>query len=168
MQIRDATEADVGSITEIYNEVLKTSTAIFSDKPSSVEERMAWWKGRSDQGYPVLVATEGGAVVGFASFGSFRTWPGYRYSVEHTVHVAASARGRGVGGALVRELIARARAAGKHVMVGGVDAENAASLRFHERLGFEPVGRLREVGFKFDRFLDLVFLQYWLTPPGKR
>jgi len=168
MQIRDATEADVGSITEIYNEVLKTSTAIFSDKPASVEERMAWWKGRSDQGYPVLVATEGGAVVGFASFGSFRTWPGYRYSVEHTVHVAASARSRGVGGALVRELIARARAAGKHVMVGGVDAENAASLRFHERLGFEPVGCLREVGFKFNRFLDLVFLQYWLTPPDKR
>jgi len=107
----------------------------------------------------VLVAVEEGVVVGFASFGDFRASPGYRYTVEHSVHVRAGRRGSGLGQALMQPLIARARALGKHVMMAGVDADNAGSIRFHERLGFERVGRLREVGFKFGRRLDLVFLQ---------
>jgi phosphinothricin acetyltransferase len=111
------------------------------------------------QGYPVLVAVEEGVVVGFASFGDFRASPGYRYTVEHSVHVRAGRRGSGLGQALMLPLIARARALGKHVMMAGVDADNAGSIRFHERLGFERVGHLREVGYKFGRRLDLVFLQ---------
>jgi L-amino acid N-acyltransferase YncA len=164
MQIRDALEGDIERVTAIYNEVLRTSTAIFNDRPASVAQRVEWWRGRVEQGYPVLVAVEGELVVGFASFGDFRSWPGYRFTVEHTVHVDSVFRGKGVGSALMRELIERARAAGKHVMVGGVDSENLASLRFHERMGFERVAHFREVGFKFDRFLDLVLLQYWITP----
>jgi L-amino acid N-acyltransferase YncA len=164
MKIRDAVEGDIERVTTIYNEVLGSSTAIFNDQPVSVGERVQWWRGRVEREFPVLVAVENGAVVGFASFGEFRSWPGYRFTVEHTVHVDSEFRGRGVGSALVRELIERARAAGKHVMVGGVDAENMASLRFHERMGFERVAHFREVGFKFDRFLDLVMLQYWITP----
>jgi phosphinothricin acetyltransferase len=97
--------------------------------------------------------------VGFASFGDFRPWPGYRFTVEHTVHVRADYRGQGVGGSLMHPLIERAIGLGKHVMIAGVDAENAPSLRFHERLGFERVAHFREVGFKFGRWLDLVFLQ---------
>lgn len=117
------------------------------------------------QGYPILVAVQDDEVIGFASFGDFRSWPGYRFSVEHSVHIASSWRGRGVGGALVRNLISRAQALGKHVMVGGVDAANTHSIHFHEKLGFEQVAHLREIGYQFGRFLDLVFLQYWLTPP---
>jgi L-amino acid N-acyltransferase len=166
MRIRDAMEGDIDRVAAIYNEVLRTSTAIFNDRPVSVEDRVKWWRGRVEQGYPVLVALEGEAVVGFASFGEFRSWPGYRFTVEHTVHVHSEFRGKDVGSALMRELIERARVAGKHVMVGGVDAENVASLRFHERMGFERVAHLREVGFKADRYLDLVLLQRWITPPA--
>ena len=162
MEIRDAVESDLREITEIYNEVLLTSTAIFNDRPATVEERIGWWRGRVEQGYPVVVASHGGAVVGFATFGDFRTWPGYRYTVEGTIHVGAAARRSGVGAALLKVLIERARVAGKHVMVAGVDAANVASLQFLERHGFERVGYLSEVGYKFGRFLDLIFLQYTL------
>jgi L-amino acid N-acyltransferase YncA len=168
MIIRDAVAADLEAINAIYNQVLKTSTAIYSENPVSDQERLDWWKQRSEHGYPTVVATEREAILAFASFGDFRSSPGYRYTVEHTVHVHRSWRGRGVGTALVEDLIFRARSAGKHVMVGGVDADNQSSLRFHERLGFEQVAHLREVGYKHDRFLDLILLQYWLTPSTKR
>jgi L-amino acid N-acyltransferase YncA len=167
MFIRDAAEGDLEGIAWIYNEVLSTSTAIYSDKPVTVSDRAQWWRTRCEQGYPVLIAGDVGKVAGFASFGDFRAWPGYRFSVEHTVHVHPEWRGRGVGSGLVKELIARARTAGKHVMVGGVDAENLPSLRFHERLGFERVAHFHEIGHKFGRYLDLVFLQYWVTPPTR-
>jgi L-amino acid N-acyltransferase len=164
--IRDAIEGDFGAITEIYNEVLLNSTAIYSDIPATVAERIALWQSRSRQNYPTLVACDGGSVIGFSSFGDFRAWPGYRYTVEHTVHVDASCRGRGVGSALLQALVPRAAALGKHVMIGGIDAENTASLRFHERLGFERVAHFRKVGFKFDRFLDLVFVQRSIGDSG--
>lgn len=159
MIIRDAVEDDFPAITAVYNDVLLTSTAIYSDQPTTVAERLAWWRSRSAQNYPTLVALEGDSVIGFSSFGDFRSWPGYRYTVEHTVHVHASWRGRGAGSGLLKALIPRAAALGKHVMIGGIDAENAASLRFHERLGFERVAHFREVGFKFGRYLDLIFVQ---------
>jgi phosphinothricin acetyltransferase len=108
------------------------------------------------------VADAAGEVIGFSTFGDFRAWPGYRFTVEHSVHVAAGMRGAGVGRALVEALFPIAASLGKHVMIAGVDADNGASIRFHERLGFERSGRLRQVGFKFDRFLDLVFLQRFL------
>jgi phosphinothricin acetyltransferase len=107
----------------------------------------------------VLVAADHTGVVGFSSFGDFRAWPGYRFTVEHSVHVRADRRGTGVGSALMPPLFARGAALGKHVMIAGVDGSNAASLRFHERLGFDRVAHFREVGFKFNRWLDLVFLQ---------
>ena len=159
MIIRDAIENDFGAITAVYNDVLLTSTAIYTDQPATVADRLAWWRSRSAQNYPTLVACEGAAVIGFSSFGDFRSWPGYRFTVEHSVHVHASWRGRGAGSELLKALIPRAAALGKHVMVGGIDAENVASLRFHERLGFERVADFKEVGFKFGRFLDLVFVQ---------
>ena len=163
MHVRDAREEDLAGVLAIYNDVIATTTAIFRDEPATLEDRREWWQARAAQGYPVLVAIEDDAVVGFASFGDFRAWPGYRYTVEHSVHVRADRRGSGVGQALMRPLIARARTLGKHVMMAGVDADNAGSIRFHERLGFERVGHLREVGFKFGRRLDLVFLQRLLN-----
>lgn len=164
MQIRDAVQPDFEEITAIYNDVLTHSTAIYNDRPASVDGRIAWWRTRVEQHYPVLVATDGGQVCGFGSYGDFRSWPGYRYTVEGTVHVASGLRGQGVGSLLLKALIVQAREAGKHSMIAGVDSENAVSLRFLERSGFERVGHLREVGYKFNRFLDLVLLQYWITP----
>jgi L-amino acid N-acyltransferase len=167
MQIRDALPTDIDEITAIYNDVLTHSTAIYNSQPASHEDRVAWWKTRIGQGYPVLVATDGKSIYGFGSFGDFRPWPGYRFTVEGTVHIRSDYRGQGVGRLLLTELILKAREAGKHVMIAGVDSDNTASLRFLERFGFERVAHLREVGFKFDRFLDLVFLQYWITPQAR-
>jgi len=159
LQISDATEADLAGLLGIYNDVIATSTAIYSDVPVTLEERRQWWRSRTAQGYPVLAARDAHGVAGFATFGEFRAWPGYRFTVEHSVHVRANGRGQGIGTLLVQALLPRAAALGKHVMMAGVDADNAASIRFHERLGFERSGHLREVGYKFGRWLDLVFLQ---------
>lgn len=159
MEIRDAVESDLPGIAAIRNDVVATSTAIFSEEPWAPDEGRAWWASRVAQGYPVLVAVEGGEVLGYASFGDFRAFPGYRFTVEHSVHVRADARGRGIGRRLVEEVLARAAALGKHVVVAGVDADNEVSIRLHESLGFVRVGHLPEVGFKWNRRLDLVFLQ---------
>ena len=164
MDIRDAEVSDLPGLLAIYNDVIATSTAIYSYVPATLEERTAWWRARIDSGYPVLVAVDPSGVLGFSTFGDFRTWPGYRFTVEHSVHVRADTRGRGVGKELVKALFPRAAALNKHVMIAGVDAANEASIRFHERLGFEKSGHLREVGHKFDRWLDLVFLQRWIGP----
>jgi len=162
MEICDAVEADLPGLLGIYNDVIATSTAVYTDAPVTLEERCAWWKTRTAQGYPVLVARDAGEVAGFATFGDFRAWPGYRFTVEHSVHVRADARGRGIGHELVEALFPRAAALHKHVMIAGVDAANAGSIRFHERLGFERAAHLREVGYKFGRWLDLVLLQRWI------
>jgi len=157
--IGDALEEDLPGLAQIYNEVIATSTAIYSSTAVTLEDRREWWRTRTAAGYPVLVARDAQGVAGFATFGDFRAWPGYRFTVEHSVHVRADGRGRGVGTLLMQALLPRAAALGKHVMIAGVDAANAASIRFHERLGFERCAHLREVGYKFDRWLDLVFLQ---------
>jgi phosphinothricin acetyltransferase len=162
MEIRDAAEADAGGILQIYNDAVANTTAIWNEGLSSVEQRLAWLAERRQSGYPVLVAAEGADVLGYASFGAFRPWDGYRHTVEHSVYVAGVSRKRGVGHALMDGLIARARAMRKHVMVAGIEATNEASLRLHTRLGFAKVGHLRSVGRKFDRWLDLVFMQLML------
>ena len=161
--VRDATAADLPAVLAIYNEVIAHTTAVYALAPSTLEERSTWFNARRAAGYPVLVATsgdDGTDVLAFASFGEFRgAWPGYRHSVEHSVHVRADCRGQGLGRLLLQALLARAAAQGRHVMLGGVDADNQASLRLHDSLGFERVAHLREVGHKFGRWLDLVFVQ---------
>ncbi|MGH8209151.1 MAG: GNAT family N-acetyltransferase [Steroidobacteraceae bacterium] len=164
MEIRDAAESDLPGLLAIYNDVIATSTAIYSYVPVTLEDRTQWWRARVATGYPVLVATDESGVLGFSTFGDFRAWPGYRFTVEHSVHVRSDCRGQGVGKELVKTLFPRATALNKHVMIAGVDAANQASIRFHERLGFEKTGHLREVGHKFGRWLDLVFLQRWIAP----
>lgn len=163
MDIRDAGESDLPGLLAIYNDVIATSTAIYADLPVTLENRAEWWRARVALGYPVLVAVDDTGVLGFSTFGDFRTWPGYRFTVEHSVHVRSDCRGQGVGRQLVKALFPLAAALGKHVMIAGIDAANDASIRFHERLGFEKTGHLREVGHKFDRWLDLVFLQRWIA-----
>jgi L-amino acid N-acyltransferase YncA len=164
MRIREATDSDLAGLLDIYNEVIASSTAVYSDNPVTLEDRRQWWRGRVASGYPVLVAADPSGVLGFSTFGDFRAWPGYRFTVEHSVHVRADCRGRGIGSELLQALFPLATALGKHVMIAGVDAANLPSIRFHERLGFERAGTLREVGHKFGRWLDLVFLQRFIAP----
>jgi L-amino acid N-acyltransferase len=163
MVIADAEERHLPGILEIYNDVIATTTAVYSEEPVTLESRMEWWAIRTALHYPVLVALEDSEVLGFASFADFRPWPCYRYTIEHSVHVRGDARNRGVGSALVKALLPRAVALGKHIMIAGVDADNAASIHLHRKLGFESVAHLHEVGRKFERWLDLVFLQRVLT-----
>lgn len=162
MIIRDATVADMGAVCDLYNALISTTTIAWTETPQTVDERLSWFLEQQKRAHPVLVADASDSIVGFASFGSFRgdgRWPGYRFTVEHTIHVAASHWRAGIGRALLEALIERARSAGYHVMVGGIDADNAASLRFHEQMGFVEVARMPEVGRKFDRWLDLVLVQ---------
>jgi phosphinothricin acetyltransferase len=167
LQIRPGRAADIGAMLAIYNQVIATSTAIYALEPTSFAERRAWFETRTAAGFPVLAAEDDDGVVGFASFGEFRgAWPGYRYSVEHSVHVRADRRGQGIGARLIMALFPLAAAMGKHVMIGGIDAANEASLRLHARLGFEQVAHFREVGHKFGRWLDLVFMQRFVDAPG--
>ncbi|WP_434631976.1 GNAT family N-acetyltransferase [Chromobacterium sp. CV08] len=166
MQIRDATLEDLAAILDIYNEVIATTTAVYNDDPLTPGEFALWFQDRNAAGYPVLLAEENGRVLGFSSFGDFRVRPGYRFTVEHSVHLTADARGKGIGTALVQALIPRAQALGKHTMLGAVDADNEGSIRFHEKLGFVQVGRLPQVGFKFGRWLDLIYLQRFIDGAG--
>ena len=159
VQILDATESDLAGLLTIYNDVIATSTAIYSHLPVALDERRQWWRVRVAQGYPVLVARAAGGVLGFASFGDFRAWPGYRFTVEHSVHIRSDRRGLGIGRRLVEAVFPYAIVLGKHVMIGAIDASNDASIKFHGRLGFREVARFQEVGFKFGRWLDLVFMQ---------
>lgn len=160
MDIRDAEAVDVEAITAIYNDAVVTTTAIWNDAQIDTANRLAWLTERNRQGYPVLVARDGeGAVTGYASFGDWRAWDGYRHTVEHSVYVRADQRGNGIGERLLAALIDRARAMGKHVMIAGIEAGNVGSIRLHEKLGFERVGLLPQVGTKFGKWLDLALLQ---------
>jgi L-amino acid N-acyltransferase YncA len=157
--IRDAAPADLPAILAITNEAVTNSTAVWSLTPVTLAQRTAWFEDRTARGFPVLVAERDGAVAGFASYGDFRPWEGYLHTVEHSIYVDPSAQGAGIGKALLAALLAHAQAAGKHTMIGGIEAGNAASLALHAKVGFVEAGRLLQVGRKFDRWLDLVFMQ---------
>lgn len=163
MRIRDATFDDIAGITAIYNDAVVHTTAIWNESVVDAANRANWLSERQRQGYPVLVAVDDLEVVlGYASFGDWRAWDGYRHTIEHSVYVRSDRRGSGIGGALMEELIGRARALGKHVMIAGIEARNETSIQLHRKLGFEPVGHLKEVGAKFGTWLDLVFLELLL------
>lgn len=164
MTIRDAHVGDAGAIAAIYNDAVEHTTAIWNETVVDAENRRAWLTDRQAAGFPVLVAVDGaGAVIGYASYGPWRAFDGYRHTVEHSVYVRGDQRGRGVGERLLRALIDRAQGSGVHVLVAGIEAGNAASIRLHERLGFDDAGTLREVGTKFGRWLDLTFMQLTLA-----
>ncbi|WP_119304287.1 GNAT family N-acetyltransferase [Dongia deserti] len=162
MDVRDANESDLAAMLAIYNDVVLTTTAIYDYQPRSSEQQLAWFRAKRDQDLPVLVAESDGAIAGFASYGPFRPWPAYLYSVENSVYVAADWRGRGIGSLLLPAIIQHAADRGLHTMIAGIDATNEASLRLHRKFGFEPVAQFREVGWKFERWLDLTFLQRML------
>jgi len=157
--VRPAGEADLGGILAIYNHAVVNTTAIWNDIIVDLENRRQWWRGRTEAGFPVLVAVEDEKVLGYATYGPFRAFDGYRETVEHSVYVADSARRRGVASALLKDLEEHARAQNMHVLIGGIAGDNAPSLRLHEKHGFVETARMPEVGQKFGRYLDLVFMQ---------
>ena len=173
IHVREAVLPDTASITEIYNHAVRHTTAIWNDTVVDVANREAWLAARQRDGHPVLVAVDArGAVLGYASYGPWRAFEGYRHTMEHSVYVRADRQRGGIGRLLLVELIDRARTAGNHVMVAAIEQGNAGSIRLHEQVGFHQVGQLAQVGMKFGRWLDLVLMQLQLderpTPPADR
>ncbi|MDR3495953.1 MAG: GNAT family N-acetyltransferase [Ancalomicrobiaceae bacterium] len=159
MLIRDLNAGDLPAMTAIYNDAVVNTTSIWNDALVDVENRRAFVGLRREMGFPVLAAEVDGEVAAYATFGDFRAFAGYRNTVEHSIYVDKRFRRRGIARALLKALEAEARLRTKHVMLGGISADNEASLKLHAELGFREVGRMPEVGRKFDRWLDLVFMQ---------
>jgi L-amino acid N-acyltransferase len=159
IDVREAQVADLEAILAIYNDAVIHTTATYDYEPRSMDVQRQWFEAKRAQDFPVLVGLDAGAVSGFASYGPFRPWAAYLYTVENSVYVAPEKRRRGIGTAILGPLIELARSRGFHAMVAGIDATNAASLKLHAKFGFERVAHFRQVGWKFERWLDLVFLQ---------
>lgn len=158
--------AHAGAILDILNDAILNSTALYDYKPRAPESMASWFKTKETSRYPVIGAVgDGGELLGFASYGTFRAWPAYKYSIEHSVYVRKDHRGKGIGIALMRQLIEAARAQQYHVLIGGIDVANKASIALHEKLGFAHAGTVRQAGFKFGRWLDLAFYQLILDTP---
>ncbi|MTH46003.1 GNAT family N-acetyltransferase [Intestinirhabdus alba] len=172
MTIRFAGKEDCAAIAEIYNHAVLHTAAIWNDETVDVDNRIAWYEARQLAGYPVLVSEENGTVTGYASFGDWRSFDGFRHTVEHSVYVHPDHLGKGLGRALLGRLIEEARACGKHVMVAGIESQNRASLRLHTALGFSITAQMPQVGTKFGRWLDLTFMQLQLDdrqePDGRQ
>jgi phosphinothricin acetyltransferase len=159
-------DAHAGAILAIFNRAIETSTALYDYVSRPIESMAPWFGDKARNGYPVLGACDGdGALLGFASYGTFRAWPAFKYSVEHSVYVREDQRGKGLGKILLAGLVERATAAQLHVMVGAIDADNSASIALHLGMGFAHVGSIRQAGFKFNRWLDVAFYQRTLTTP---
>jgi L-amino acid N-acyltransferase len=163
----DCTLAAYGSaILDIYNDAIANTTAVYEYKLFSPEKIQTWFADKHAGKYPVIgTVDESGALLGFASYGVFRARPAYKYSVEHSVYVHKDHRGKGIGRELLKRIIEAARQQDYHVMIGGIDAENAASIALHKQLGFVCSGTITQAGFKFGRWLDLVFYQLTLATP---
>ena len=154
-------------ILEIFNEAIANSTALYDYLPRNAEWMAAWFETKAKGRYPVIgLENDAGELVGFATYGKFRERPAYKYTVEHSIYIDARFRGQGHGRKLLEAIVAAAVKQDYHVMVGGVDALNAGSMRFHERMGFTHCGTLTQVGYKFGRWLDLAFYQKILATPA--
>ncbi|MCF8277483.1 MAG: GNAT family N-acetyltransferase [Flavobacteriales bacterium] len=160
MNIRAATEDDLSGILTVLNHHILHSTAIWSEAPFTWLELLEWYHARVDVGYPVVVAvSEDQTVLGYGTYAMFRPKSGYRFCVEHSLYVNPNVHNKGIGTGIITALITQAKAQGLHTMVGVIEATNVQSIQFHEKFGFEITGRLPEAGFKFNRWLDLVFMQ---------
>ncbi|MFB9841540.1 GNAT family N-acetyltransferase [Mucilaginibacter ginsenosidivorans] len=157
--IRDAREEDIQGILDIYNHVILNTTSVYSEQPHTYEMRLGWYNDRINNSFPVFVADAEGQVAGFSSFGHFRVWPCYRYTVENSVYVHTDHRGKGISKLLIQPLIDRAREMGLHAMIAGIDADNQISHNLHRSFGFVEVAHFKEVGYKFGRWLDLKFME---------
>ncbi len=153
--IRCAKKEDLNAILAIYNDAIINTTAVYTYKPQTIDERIAWFETKQRNHKPIVIIEENGSVLGFATFGSFRPWPAYQYTIEHSIYVDASARGKGIASQLLQRLIVEAKAKGYRTLVAGIDASNEASIKLHQKFNFKHAGTLTNVGYKFDYWLDL-------------
>lgn len=160
MEIRRATAADLPAILDIYNDAVLTTTATYDYEVRSLEAQQRWFEEHDRDGLAVYVAeAPDGEVVAWSSLSHFHARPGYRFTLENSVYVSAGERGKGIGSLLIPPLIQAAKDSGAHAIIAAIDADSAASLRLHARFGFEQVGHLKEVGYKFERWLDVIYMQ---------
>ncbi len=157
--IRNAITQDLQQLLDIYNEIIANTTAVYQYDPHTLEMRLEWFETKQQQGLPVFVAEEGDVIVGFSTFGPFRNWQAYKYTVENSVYVHAAYRGRGISKLLMQPLIDEAQKMKLHAIVAGIDATNDISIELHKKFGFVEVAHFKEVGYKFDRWLDLIFME---------
>ena len=163
--IREASEKDLKGILEIYNDAILNTTAIYAYKIQTLEEKKQWYEKKKQDGYPVLVFEENGRAVGFATFGPFREWPAYKYTIEHSIYVHKDYRNQGIATKLMKEIIKIASAREYATVVAGIDAANEVSIKMHEKMGFKHSGTVTKAGFKFGKWLDLAFYQLNLAGP---
>jgi L-amino acid N-acyltransferase len=159
IEIRPAGTDDLQAMLAIYNHAIINTTAVYDYQPRTSDAQRQWFETKQAQRLPVLVAVDNATIIGFGSFGPFRPWPAYQFTVENSLYVDSAFRRKGAGTALLASLVTAAHTAGYHTMVAGIDATNKASLALHRKAGFEPVAHFREVGWKFERWLDLVFME---------
>jgi len=160
MNIRPATRADLPGILEIYNDAVLNTTATYDYEPRTLEHRTQWFEDHQRDNYPIFVAQdEAGRIVGWSALNPFHARMGYRFTSENSIYVAADSRGRGLGKLLLAPLLDAGRARGLHAIIAVIDADNEASIRLHARFGFEKVGHFKQTGFKFNRWLDVVYME---------
>ncbi len=163
MNIRNAEKKDLPIILEIMNEAILNTTAIYDYKSRDEAYLEAWFTKKQADNMPVLVYDLEGNAVAYGTFGVFRAWEAYKFSVEHSIYVHVNHQGKGIGKKLLVALIEAAKTGGFHTMIAGVDASNQKSCDFHAQFGFVEAGRIKDAGYKFDRWLDLVFMQLILS-----
>lgn len=163
--IRPMEEKDLPEVLAIYNDIILTSTAVYMNEPQTLQEKKQWYIEHNQAGYPLLVYEEEGEVAGFATYSQFRPYPGFKYTMEHSVYIHKAHYQKGIATKLMRELIRIAEAQGVKTLVAGIDALNMGSIKAHEKLGFEHVGTIKNAGSKFGQWLDLVFYQLHLPGP---
>ena len=167
MRIIACERAHSGAVLAILNEAIENSTALYDYRLRTPAMMDAWYDAKEQAGHPIIgVVDAAGQLLGFGSYGPFRAWPAYKYSVEHSLYVERAHRGQGIGRLLLAELIAAATRQDYHMLIGGIDAQNTASIALHRRLGFQQCGHIRHAGFKFNRWLDLTLHQLLLKTPA--
>ena len=167
MRIISCDQDRAAEILTILNEAIENSTALYDYQPRSPATMQAWFEAKQRGQYPVIgIVSDEDRLLGFGTYGSFRNWPAYKYTIEHSLYIERTHRGQGLGRRLLVELIDAARRQNYHALIGGIDAQNAASIALHRQLGFEPCGTIRHAGFKFGRWLDLQFYELLLDTPA--
>ncbi len=157
-----------GPILDIFNDAILTSTALYDYKTRHIETMTSWFSPKLANNFPVIgLEDERGTLLGFASYGTFRAWPAYKYSVEHSIYIHKDHRGKGLGKMLLNALIDVARERDVHTLIGAIDATNSSSIALHEKNGFSHTGTIKQAAYKFDRWLDLAFYQLILNTPLK-
>jgi Sortase and related acyltransferases len=164
--IKPCTHQQLPEILAIFNDAILNSTALYDYKPRTMANMDVWYETKQKGNFPVIgIFDDSDTLLGFGSYGTFRAWPAYKYTVEHSIYIRDDMRGKGLGKILLMEVIKAAETQDYHVLVGGIDASNEISIKLHESLGFVYSGTIKQAGFKFGRWLDLAFYQLTLKTP---